>query len=132
MSETFAQIDAHFHAGSESPDEALDLIFMLDRDDWSTLARVWTARPAAWRRDCAYVLHYGPAERCIPFLQRAIFDLEEDVANEAAVSLAIQMLGTGDTSLPENVRAKLIELAMRPAAKDNEELRRLLKAIDGR
>jgi len=42
------------------------------------------------------------------------------------------MLGTGDTSLPENVRAKLIELAMRPAAKDNEELRRLLKAIDGR
>jgi hypothetical protein len=69
-------------------------------------------------------MHTFPAARDL--------DLEEDVANEAAVSLAIQMLGTGDTSLPENVRAKLIELAMRPAAKDNEELQRLLKAIDGR
>ena len=132
MSEDFAQIDAHFHAGSESPDEALDLIFMLDGDDWSTLARVWTERPASWRRDCAYVLHYGPPERCIPFLQRAIFDLEEDVAIEAAVSLAIQMPETAATSLPENVRAKLIEIAMRPAAKDHGELRQLVEAMGGR
>jgi hypothetical protein len=130
MSEDFARLDAYFHSKSDAPDEAFDLIFTLDAHDWAALARAWPERPSYWRRECAYVLHHGPPAECIPFLQRAIFDHEGDVALEAAISLSVQLLETGDTSVPENVCAKLTELAARPAAQDYGELQQLVEAID--
>ncbi|MGY8681093.1 hypothetical protein Q2941_25295 [Bradyrhizobium sp. UFLA05-153] len=130
MSEDFSRLDEFFHAKVDAPDEAFDLIFMLDADDWVALDLAWSERPAHWRRDCAYVLHYGPPAGCIPLLQRAIFDLEEDVAIEAAISLSIQLRETGHTSVSENVGAKFIELAGRPDAKDHEELQQLVRTID--
>jgi hypothetical protein len=130
MSEDFAQLDAYFHSNSDAPDEAFDLIFTLDADDWAALARAWPERPSYWRQECAYVLHHGPPAECIPLLQRAIFDREEDVALEAAISLSVQLLEAGDTSVPENVCAKLTELAARPAAQDCGELQQFVKVID--
>jgi hypothetical protein len=37
MSDDCSLLDAYFHSQSDAPDEAFDLIFVLDADDWSAL-----------------------------------------------------------------------------------------------
>jgi hypothetical protein len=130
MPDDFTLLDAEFHSPMQSPDEALDLIFMLDPSEWTALEQAWTERPRQWRENCAYVLHYGPPEKCIPLLRRAIFDSEGEVALEAALSLAVQFQETGTTTLGDDEQRRLIGLAQRPDAKDLEELHQLLATMD--
>ncbi len=85
MAEAFKALDAHFwavarHAQGESPDEALDWVFMMHTDDWQLLHEAWPTRPPAWREECAYILGEAPFANARGLLELAIFDPDGSVA----------------------------------------------------
>jgi hypothetical protein len=136
MGETFDSLDAYFRQvnndpGSHAPDTAHDEIFMMHADDWTALEEAWPVRPAGWREECAYILEYGPPDHCLPLLERALFDQEGDVAVQAALSYASQILEHSRVSTvgPE-VRARLRVLSAARDPRHMEELLELLHILD--
>ena len=105
MGEAFDGIDAYCWASRDnhgtSPDEAHDCIYMMHADDWEAIGEAWALRPPECRKACAYLLGYGPLDECLPLLEHALFDQEQDVATEAAVGYASQMLQHGCTNTGE-------------------------------
>lgn len=141
MGEAFDFLDEYFWSvnddpASEAPDEAFDWIFMMKPDDWNSLESVMEQRPPGWREECAYVLGEGPIDRCKPLLERVVWDLEFDVARQAAESLAALMLGQEalvlllESSLRE--RLELLRDLRSPCADDAlSQLLKQAKCRDG-
>ena len=133
MSLRFEALDEYFWGvnndpDSEAPDEAFDWIFMMKPEDWSLLQSAWQERPPGWRQECAYVLGHGPIKECRPFLEMAIFDLEFEVATQAAESLAGLLLDskTPNVGFSASVRERLALLRDLSRSPENSELFRIL------
>jgi hypothetical protein len=86
LSQNFIWLDAHLLEVFESPDEAVDVIFMLTESDWEQLEAAWEQRPSKWREALAYLLGEGPITKGQLLLRRALFDTDSKVADEAARS----------------------------------------------
>lgn len=109
----FEWLDEFFaeEGAEEAPDEAFDWICMTTPADWVLLEQVWADRSPAWREACAYILGQGPMPESLPLLRRALFDVDLEVAREAARSLAQQRLSLGaELALDDPVVSRLREL----------------------
>jgi hypothetical protein len=128
LGDAFEALDKYFWSvqedpGHEAPDEAFDWIFMMKAEDWEALDRAWEDRPARWRAECAYVLGEGPVESCVGRIERALFDPEMTVAQEAVSSYARQFADEpSKVSVSPVVRERLAVLAERDSSLTPEVL----------
>jgi hypothetical protein len=90
MSEAFDWLEANLDdpATIDAPDSAIDYIFMVDDEEWPTLLRLWDERSVHWREGLAYLISFQSADIALPFLRKAIFDSNEDVAIQGLLSLS--------------------------------------------
>jgi hypothetical protein len=126
-SEMFRLLDEHLVESADSPDQALDWVFMLEEEDWTFLQQIWSDRTAEWREALAYVIG-GPIQESQRLLRFALYDTNRAVAWQAACTLAWQATKRTDgVELSPNELARFKELAILQCRPLPEDVRRLLE-----
>ena len=98
-SDAFLWPDANAESSLEAPDSALDWVFMMTPHDWTLVDSVWSERSSLWREAFAYVVVDGPIDHSRNMLLRAVRDLDDNVAQQAAISLCHQYVEYPDDQI---------------------------------
>ena len=102
-SDAFIWLDENAEMSLESPDSAFDWVFMMTAHDWTLVESVWPNRSPLWREAFAYIVVDGPIDESREMLRRAVRDSNDNVAQQAAISLCHQHLEYPDDRIPIDV-----------------------------
>lgn len=111
---------------ADAPDEGIDYIFMLDKDELEILAEEWNSRDDDWKSAVAYLTGNLPLEDCQKILLKGLNESNSDIFAEALLSLYQSVTETENPPdiIPADIKLAALK-ALEKTGKDYPELAEL-------